>query len=74
MDIEDGANGTNGEIGKVFAGPWLDRDDRQAAPAALTPLLDVPRAHRVWVGPRPRPARTILLQACKHVADVVMTW
>ena len=49
MGIEDGANDTNGEIGKVFAGPWLDRYDRQAAPAALTPLLDVPRAHRVWV-------------------------
>jgi LuxR family transcriptional regulator, maltose regulon positive regulatory protein len=49
VDIEDGANGTNGEIGKVFAGPWHDRHDRQAAPAALTPLLDVPRAHRVWV-------------------------
>jgi LuxR family maltose regulon positive regulatory protein len=49
VDIEDGANGTSGEIGKVFAGPWLDRHDRQAAPAALTPLLDVPRAHRVWM-------------------------
>jgi len=49
VDIEDGANGTNGQIGKVFAGPWLDRHDRQAAPAALTPLLDVPRAHRVWL-------------------------
>ena len=49
MGIEDGANDTNGEIGKVFAGPWFDRHDRQAAPAALTPLLDVPRAHRVWV-------------------------
>jgi LuxR family transcriptional regulator, maltose regulon positive regulatory protein len=49
VGIEDGANDTNGEIGKVFAGPWLDRHDRQAAPAALTPLLDVPRAHRVWV-------------------------
>jgi ATP/maltotriose-dependent transcriptional regulator MalT len=32
VDIEDGANGTNGQIGKVFAGPWLDRYDRQAAP------------------------------------------
>jgi LuxR family transcriptional regulator, maltose regulon positive regulatory protein len=49
VDIEDVANGTSGEIGKVFAGPWLDQHDRQAAPTALTPLLDVPRAHRVWV-------------------------
>jgi LuxR family transcriptional regulator, maltose regulon positive regulatory protein len=37
---------TNGETGDVFAGPRLGR---QAAPAALTALLDVPRAHRVWV-------------------------
>jgi hypothetical protein len=49
VDTEDGANGTNEAIGEVFAGPRLDRHDRRAAPAALTALLDVPRAHRVWV-------------------------
>jgi hypothetical protein len=47
-DGQDGAC-TNGAIGEVFAGPRLDRHDRQAAPTVLTALLDVPRAHRVWV-------------------------
>jgi LuxR family maltose regulon positive regulatory protein len=46
VDIEDGATG---EIGEVFAGPRLAWRDRQAAPAALTALLGVPRAHRAWV-------------------------
>jgi LuxR family maltose regulon positive regulatory protein len=49
VDTEDRANGTNEAIGEVFAGPRLDRNDRRAAPAVLTALLDVPRAHRVWV-------------------------
>ena len=65
MVIKDGANGTNGEIGEVFAGPRLDRHDRQAAPAALTPLLDVPRAHRVWM------VAAFLLRAITCDADAV---
>jgi LuxR family maltose regulon positive regulatory protein len=59
--IEDGANGiapqadghdgacANGEIGELFAGLRRARHDRRAAPAGLAPLLDVPKAHRVWV-------------------------
>ena len=44
----DGDRGSR-EVGEVFAGPRLAQHDRQAATAALAPLLDVPRAQRVWV-------------------------
>jgi LuxR family transcriptional regulator, maltose regulon positive regulatory protein len=49
VDIRDGAIVTTEEIGEVFAGPRLAQHDRQAATAALTPLLNIPRIHRVWV-------------------------
>ena len=48
VDGHDGAC-ANGEIGEVFAGPRLVRQDRQAAPAASRALLDIPRAHRLWM-------------------------
>jgi hypothetical protein len=81
VDIEDGANGTSGEIGKVFAGPWLDR---QAAPAALTPLLEFPFLIQPAPGllnhqARHRATSAALISEAvdllaRHVADEVMTW
>ena len=53
---------TSGEIRDVAATSRLAQADRQAT-AVLTPLLDIPQAHRVWVaaafllGHRPRRAR-----------------